>query len=58
LSFKDQVGLTRVLEKLLRAVSRDDEHKLRICRLCDGDACEDCPIHVSVSDHRPIAHSE
>ncbi|MFA6964531.1 MarR family winged helix-turn-helix transcriptional regulator [Bosea sp. (in: a-proteobacteria)] len=58
LSAKDQAGLTRALEKLLRAVSRDDEHKLRICRLCDGDPCVDCPIHVSVADETSLAHLE
>lgn len=49
LSAKDQVRLARVLENLLRAILRDDKHKLRICRMCDVDACEDCPFQASES---------
>lgn len=48
LGTRDQHRLAELLGKLLRTVSRDDTHKLRICRLCDGEACSDCPIHVQV----------
>lgn len=48
LSLPDQAKLTDLLGKLLQVVSRDDAHKLRICRLCDVQACGDCPIHVDV----------
>ncbi len=40
--------LARLLGKMLKTVSRDDTHKLRICRLCDGPACGKCPIRVAV----------
>jgi hypothetical protein len=40
--------LAALLGKLLQTVSRDDAHKLRICRLCDGPACGKCPISVAV----------
>ena len=48
LGARDQASLARLLERLLTVVSRDDTHKLRICRLCDGGACTDCPILVPV----------
>ena len=51
LSTPEQEILARVLGKLLVAVSRDDTHKLRICRLCDSGACDDCPILVPVAAH-------
>ena len=48
LSAREQKALAGLLGKLLTAVSRDDTHKLRICRLCDSGACKDCPILVPV----------
>lgn len=48
LSADDQNQLASLLAKLLQGVARDDTHKLRICRLCDGPACGKCPIHVPV----------
>ena len=49
LSEREQRTLGRLLGKLLTGVSRDDTHKLRICRLCDSAACTDCPIRVPVA---------
>lgn len=48
LSIAEQRQLTDLLAKLLQGVARDDTHKLRMCRLCDGPACGECPIHVPV----------
>jgi len=53
LSQRDQKNLANLLGKLLVAVSRDDTHKLRICRLCDGPACGNCPILVPVGQQDP-----
>ena len=41
-------SLNSILGKLLVEVSRDDTHKLSICRLCDANSCPNCPILVSV----------
>lgn len=49
LSAREQKTLGTLLGKLLSGVSRDDTHKLRICRLCDSAACTRCPILVPVS---------
>ena len=49
LSAQEREALGEILGKLLAAVSRDDAHKLRICRLCDSTACSDCPILVPVA---------
>lgn len=53
LSAREQESLARLLGKLLTAVSRDDTHKLRICRLCDSSVCRDCPIRVPVATDVP-----
>lgn len=49
LSAREQKTLADLLGKLLTTVSRDDQHKLRICRLCDSSVCKDCPILVPVA---------
>jgi len=48
LSTGEQQQFADLLAKLLQGVARDDTHKLRICRLCNGPACGKCPIHVPV----------
>lgn len=40
--------LKSLLGKLLQEVAQNDNHKLRICRLCDSESCPNCPIHVAV----------
>lgn len=54
----EQETLAVLLGKLLQAVSRDDLHKLRICRLCDADACRDCPIYVPIGPHDDISNQD
>ena len=49
LSVREQKTLASLLGKLLTAASRDDTHKLRICRLCDSGVCKACPIFVPVA---------
>lgn len=49
----ERAALTTVLAKLLRAVGQDDARKLRICRLCDSEACPACPILVPVGAGAP-----
>jgi len=46
LTAQEQETLATLIGKLLSAVSRDDTHKLRICRLCDSSVCTGCPILV------------
>ena len=48
LTASEQKTLAGLLAKLLTATARDDDHKLRICRLCDSGACRNCPILVPV----------
>lgn len=40
----EQVALRELVGKLLRKAAHDDQQKLRICRLCDGARCLDCPM--------------
>ena len=49
----DRAALAMLLEKLLKAAGRDDQHKLKICRLCDSEACGNCPILVPVGPGEP-----
>ena len=46
LSAEERSSLHSILSKVLVNISTDDEHKLRICRLCDASSCPDCPIFV------------
>lgn len=48
LTDEERSQLTPLLEKLLRALVRNDLHALSICRLCDDGACQNCPIDVAV----------
>lgn len=47
----DQAALKDLMIKLLQKAPRDDLHKLRICRLCDGTVCLDCPMLEPVTAH-------
>ena len=51
----ERAALASVLAKLLKSVGEDDAHKLRICRLCDSEACRNCPILVPVRADAPEA---
>jgi DNA-binding MarR family transcriptional regulator len=53
LDASEQATLQTLLGKILQTHAHDDEHKLRMCRLCDGNACggKRCPIHVSVTEN-------
>jgi len=48
LSQNETKALNTILAKILLKASPDDLQKLRNCRLCDADACPDCPIYVAV----------
>ena len=58
LSIRDRAALANLTGKLLQAVGRDDTHKLRICRLCDGEVCVECPIHVDVGHGTSLPEKE
>ena len=47
LSAAEQEQLARLLERMLRAVTKSAEGAVHICRLCDEIACpeESCPVH-------------
>lgn len=42
--------LSKISEKLLNAMVTDDHSALRICRLCDSDACIGCPVEAKLED--------
>ncbi|MEO0981699.1 MAG: MarR family transcriptional regulator [Pseudomonadota bacterium] len=48
LSVKEREALERIVEKLLQATVKDVAHAYAICRLCDDEACEDCPIEAGL----------
>lgn len=48
LSDKEVNALAQISEKLLGALLIDEAHALKICRLCDGDMCEGCPIEAEL----------
>jgi DNA-binding MarR family transcriptional regulator len=44
LSPSERRMLDRLLAKMLRALPQSDAHALAICRFCEGDACDPCPV--------------
>jgi DNA-binding MarR family transcriptional regulator len=44
LSPRERGVLDRLLAKMLRALPQSDVHALAICRFCEGDACDPCPV--------------
>lgn len=45
----DRLALERLAEKLLIGIVRDVDHAYSVCRLCDVDACVDCPVARSLN---------
>ena len=43
--------LSQISEKLLHSMVTDDDSALRICRLCDSDACIGCPVEAKLEDN-------
>lgn len=54
----EQQQLSDLLAKLFQGVAREDTHKLRMCRLCDGSTCGPCPIHVPVGSEAVQTYRE
>lgn len=46
----DREALRGLLGKMLRNAAQDDTSKMRICRLCDMEACIDCPMASPAHD--------
>jgi len=42
--------LDRLLAKMLRALPHSDAHALAICRFCEGDACDPCPVGEALEE--------
>ena len=45
----EQQTLSRLAEKLLHVMTGDRDDLYRICRLCDFEACPDCPVAAAVT---------
>jgi DNA-binding MarR family transcriptional regulator len=54
LSSEEHESLAQIAAKLVTAILTDEEHALKICRLCDSDACNDCPVEAELS-RKPTA---
>lgn len=50
LSPRERGVLDRLLAKMLRALPRSDAHALAICRFCEGDACNPCPVGEALEE--------
>ena len=44
LSPRERRTLAPLLEKMLHVLPQSDAHALAICRFCEGDACNPCPV--------------
>jgi MarR family transcriptional regulator, negative regulator of the multidrug operon emrRAB len=50
LSLRERGVLDRLLAKMLHALPTDDAHALAICRFCEGDACDPCPVGEGLAE--------
>lgn len=41
--------LERLSEQMLKGLLTDENHALRVCRLCDYSACERCPVDQEIT---------
>ncbi len=48
LTMRERRVLEQIVEKLLQATVKDVAHAYAVCRLCDEEACEDCPIEAGL----------
>jgi DNA-binding MarR family transcriptional regulator len=39
----------QLAEKMLRALLQGEDHAYRMCRLCDENACADCPVEAALT---------
>jgi DNA-binding MarR family transcriptional regulator len=44
LSPRERRSLAPLLAKMLRAFPQSEAHALAICRFCEGEACDPCPV--------------
>lgn len=51
----EQATFAALAEKLLRAFVVDLDHAYAVCRLCDYEACTDCPVDAEIT--RRVAES-
>jgi hypothetical protein len=42
--------LGELLEKMLRGVVRDHDHAYAICRLCEWERCDACPVEGELAE--------
>ena len=49
LSPDERATLSVLVEKMLPAMVRGEDHAYAVCRLCDEAACRECPVHAAVS---------
>lgn len=57
LSKSERQHLERIACKVLVSILKDEPHALRVCRLCDVEACKDCPIENEITRREQEAES-
>ena len=50
LTDSERQTMARITKKMLVKILRDEDHALSICRLCDSNACEQCPIDAELEN--------
>jgi MarR family transcriptional regulator, negative regulator of the multidrug operon emrRAB len=50
LSPRERRVLAPLLAKMLRALPQSEAHALAICRFCEGDACDPCPVGEGLAE--------
>ncbi len=53
LAAEEREMLGQLIEKMLRALLRDLDHAFAICRLCEWEQCDDCPVDGELEQRAP-----
>lgn len=55
LSDTEKTDIDGLLAKILANAVTDDSHAYQICRLCDGERCDVCPIEDALETRTPMS---
>lgn len=58
LTAEEQASLTALAEKLLGSLVSNEDEAYAVCRLCDHDACTDCPVDLALEIVGPASAAD
>jgi MarR family transcriptional regulator, negative regulator of the multidrug operon emrRAB len=55
LTEEEQNSFAAILHKILRSMETTDQERCTLCRLCDDEVCNNCPIPAKFREFQPAA---